>query len=74
MLYLYVKGVPFVNKSYTKGASCLSKMVYKTKGKELVLGAESLRVKLCWMPLRERWFCLVLLSCGSFLRHVGRRR
>ena len=40
---MYVKGVPFVNRSYTKGVPFLSKIVLK-KGKGLDLGAEVLRI------------------------------
>ena len=56
-----MNGVPFANKSYTKGVSFLSIMVYKTKGKYLDLGAERLRVKLCRVPLGERCFCLMVV-------------
>ena len=47
---LYKKGVPFVNKRYTKGVPSLLKMVYKRVRGWTSPGVEPLRGKLFWVP------------------------
>ena len=44
-----MKGVPFVNRRYTKGVTFSWKMVYK-KVRALNLGAQPSRINVCWVP------------------------
>ena len=44
-----MKGVPFVNRRYTRGVPFSWKMVYK-RVRGLELGAEPPRINICWVP------------------------
>ena len=52
---LYEKGVPFVNKRYTKGAPSLLKMVYKRVRGWTSPGVEPLRRKRFWVKCKGPW-------------------
>ena len=52
---LYEKGVPFVNKRYTKGVPSLFKMVYKRVRGWTSPGVEPLRRKRFWVKCKGPW-------------------
>ena len=52
---LYKKGVPFVNKRYTKGVPSLLKMVYKRVRGWTSPGVEPLRRKRFWVKCKGPW-------------------
>ena len=52
---LYEKGVPFVNKRYTKGIPSLLKMVYKRVRGWTSPGVEPLRRKRFWVKCKGPW-------------------